>query len=222
MPETPGKVNPAAEVAGEQPVAPAAKPPAAKPPAAEKPAAPVARPATASKTAAAAAATESPEELAMGRRRRRIIWTCVAGYLITNFLMFLRFFLPRTLFEPKTQFTIGYPSDFAFGVETKFQKDHRIWVVRNAERVFAIYARCTHLGCTPDWKPSENKFKCPCHGSGYDSEGINFEGPAPRPMDRAHIELSADGQMVVDTGVLYEWPKGQRSRFNDPGAYLQA
>ena len=32
---------------------------------------------------------------------------------------------------------------------------------------------------------SENKFKCPCHGSGYDSEGVNFEGPAPRPMDRA-------------------------------------
>jgi hypothetical protein len=23
--------------------------------------------------------------------------------------------------------------------------------------------------------------KCPCHDSGYDSEGINFEGPAPRP-----------------------------------------
>ncbi len=43
--------------------------------------------------------------------------------------------------------------------------------------IFVISAICTHLGCTPDWKPSENKFKCPCHGSGYDPEGINFEGP---------------------------------------------
>ena len=187
-----------------------------KPAAAPKP--PVKTP-VASKTTAAAAS--EPADTDTGRRRRRIVWACVAGYLVTNFLMFLRFFLPRTLFEPKTQFSIGYPSDFSLGVETKFQKDYRVWVVRNAERVFAIYARCTHLGCTPDWKPSENKFKCPCHGSGYDSEGINFEGPAPRPMDRARIEMNAEGQLVVDTGILYEWPKGQRSKFNDPGAYLQ-
>ena len=106
---------------------------------------------------------------------------CTLGFLGTNFFMFLRFFFPRTLFEPKTVFRIGYPSDFGFGVDTKFQKDYRIWVVRNAEGLFVIYARCTHLGCTPDWKSSENKFKCPCHGSGYDTEGVNFEGPAPRP-----------------------------------------
>lgn len=153
-------------------------------------------------------------------RRRRIVTACTLGFLGTNFFMFLRFFFPRTLFEPKTVFRIGYPSDFGFGVDTKFQKDYRIWVVRNAEGIFVIYARCTHLGCTPDWKASENKFKCPCHGSGYDSEGINFEGPAPRPLDRAKVELDAEGQIVVDTSVLYDWPKGARSKFNDPGAFL--
>jgi cytochrome b6-f complex iron-sulfur subunit len=134
--------------------------------------------------------------------------------------MFLRFFLPRTIFEPSTVFRIGYPSDFGFGVDTKFQQQYRIWVVRNAERMFVIYARCTHLGCTPDWKPSENKFKCPCHGSGYTSEGINFEGPAPRPMDRAHVELDAEGQIIVDTNRLYKKPKGETGEFDDPGAYL--
>jgi cytochrome b6-f complex iron-sulfur subunit len=76
------------------------------------------------------------------------------------------------------------------------------------------------LGCTPDWKASENKFKCPCHGSGYDDEGINFEGPAPRPMDRAFVQLAPDGEIIVDTSRLYQWPKGQPSAFNDPGAYL--
>ena len=73
------------------------------------------------------------------------------------------------------------------------------------------------LGCTPDWKASENKFKCPCHGSGYDSEGINFEGPAPRPMDRAHVELDPTGQIVVDTARLYKWPKGEKGHFDDRG-----
>jgi len=153
-------------------------------------------------------------------RRRRIVTACTLGFLGTNFFMFLRFFFPRTLFEPKTIFRIGYPSDFGFGVDTKFQKDYRIWVVRNAEGLFVIYARCTHLGCTPDWKSGENKFKCPCHGSGYDTEGVNFEGPAPRPLDRAKVELDAEGQIVVDTSVLYDWPKGGRSKFKDPGAFL--
>jgi cytochrome b6-f complex iron-sulfur subunit len=164
--------------------------------------------------------SESPID-PVNTTRRRIIWISLWGFLATCFLMFLRFFLPRTLFEPSTVFSIGYPGDFGFGVDTKFQQDYRIWVVRNAERLFVIYARCTHLGCTPDWKPSENKFKCPCHGSGYDSEGINFEGPAPRPMDRAYIELDPSGQIVVDTSRLYEWPKGERTEFNDDGAFLQ-
>jgi len=153
--------------------------------------------------------------------RRRVVGASVIGFLTVNLLMFLRFFFPRTLFEPKTVFKIGYPADFGFGVDTKFQQQYRIWVVRNAEGLFVIYARCTHLGCTPDWKPSENKFKCPCHGSGYDSEGINFEGPAPRPMDRAHVEIDPEGQIVVDTARLFDWPKGGVSKFNDPSAILR-
>ena len=156
----------------------------------------------------------------VNKMRRRITWTAIGGFLAVNFLMFFRFFLPRTIFEPPTIFRVGYPGDFGFGVDTKFQQQYRIWVVRNAERLFVIYARCTHLGCTPDWKPSENKFKCPCHGSGYDSEGINFEGPAPRPMDRAHVEIDPTGQVVVDTSRLYEWPKGEHSEFDENGAYI--
>jgi len=154
-------------------------------------------------------------------RRRKFVMAAVLGTLVVNLLMFLRFFFPRALYEPKTKFRIGYPSDFGFGVDTKFQNQYRIWVVRNTEGIFVISAICTHLGCTPDWKPAENKFKCPCHGSGYDSEGINFEGPAPRPMDRAHVELDPSGQILVDLSKLYSWPKGERSQFGDPGAILR-
>jgi len=155
------------------------------------------------------------------KMRRRIIWACIWGYLGVNFLMFLRFFFPRALFEPKTIFTVGFPADFALGVETKFQKDFRIWVVRIPGRLFVIYARCTHLGCTPDWKQAEDKFKCPCHGSGYDSEGINYEGPAPRPMDRAFVQIDPTGQIVVDTNRLYVRDlKAGRDEFDNEGAFL--
>ena len=88
--------------------------------------------------------------------RRRLIWTAVGGYLGVNLLMFLRFFFPRALFEPNTVFSIGYPADFALGIDLRFQITNRIWVVREPDRIFVIFARCTHLGCTPEWKPSEN------------------------------------------------------------------
>jgi len=41
-------------------------------------------------------------------------------------------------------------------------------------------------------------------------------------MDRAKVELAPDGQILVDTSKLYSWPKGQPTRFNDPGAFLPA
>ena len=220
---------PAAVAAAPKPAAPAAARPAAGPPSA---AASVSRsgesttyvgtPAVGTSRAAAAAglATVGPEDNDINQGRRRFAWAAFAAFMMAWFIAFFRFFLPRTLFEPATSFKIGYPADFGLGVDTKFQQKFRIWVDRTPDRIFVIYARCTHLGCTPDWKPAENKFKCPCHGSGYDSEGINFEGPAPRPMDRAKVEIAPDGQILVDVSKLYQWPKGQPSAFNDPGAFL--
>jgi len=151
-------------------------------------------------------------------RRRRFVMASVLGFLGVNLVMFLRFFLPRTLFEPKTSFTIGYPSDFGFGVDTKFQNAYRIWVVRNTEGIFVISAICTHLGCTPDWKASENKFKCPCHGSGYYKTGVNFEGPTPRPLERYAISLADDGQILVDKSRKFQEEKGE---WNNPAAFLK-
>jgi cytochrome b6-f complex iron-sulfur subunit len=173
------------------------------------------------KPAAPAAVVEATSDPPVNKMRRRIVWATVAGSLITFFLMFVRFFLPRSILEPSSIFRIGPPADYALGVDTKWQQQYRIWVTKTSDRLFVIYARCTHLGCTPDWKASENKFKCPCHGSGYDSEGINFEGPAPRPMDRARVKLDAEGQIVVDVGKLYSWPKGEPSQFDEDGAFIR-
>src|SRR4029077_9593878 len=149
---------------------------------------------TSKAVAAAGVASVGPDDNQVSQQRRRLAWGAISPFLGAWFIAFLRFFLPRTLFEPPTVFKIGYPSDYSLGVDTKFQQKYRIWVDRTPDRVFVIYPRWTHLGCTPDWKSSENKFKCPCHGSGYDSEGVNFEGPAPRPMDRAHVTLAPDAK----------------------------
>jgi cytochrome b6-f complex iron-sulfur subunit len=146
------------------------------------------------------------------RRRRNIVWAITFGAIGAMTLACVRFFFPRTLFEPKTRFSIGYPNDYPIGVDTKWQQARRIWVVRDAQGIFVLFAKCTHLGCTPDWKETDNKFKCPCHGSGFDREGVNFEGPAPRPLDRCLVELDATGQIVVDKAVLFPYEKWDDSR----------
>ena len=77
--------------------------------------------------------SEEADESKVIARRRKFVMAAVLGTLSVNLLMFLRFFYPRALYEPKTKFRIGYPSDFGFGVDTKFQNQYRIWVVRNTE-----------------------------------------------------------------------------------------
>jgi cytochrome b6-f complex iron-sulfur subunit len=130
-----------------------------------------------------------------------------------------RFMFPNVLTEPPSTFKVGLPSDFAIGaVDERFKEKFRIWVVRNEEGIYALSAICTHLGCTPNWLEAENKFKCPCHGSGFYSSGINFEGPAPRPLERVKVTLADDGQVLIDKGRMFKQEAGQ---WNDPESFLR-
>ncbi len=132
-----------------------------------------------------------------------------------------RFMFPNVLFEPPTSFKAGYPPDFGAGmVDTRFVDKYGVWIVNEEGRLFALIAICTHLGCPPAWLETQNKFKCPCHGSGYYKNGVNFEGPTPRPLERARIYLSPDdGQIVVDKAQKFQWELGQ---WEDPASFIAA
>lgn len=136
-----------------------------------------------------------------------ISWASFLGAINVALLAFVRFMYPRVLFEPSPIFRAGFPSDFQIGeVSEKFKDSHRVWIVRNEKGLYAILAICTHLGCTPRWLKAEDKYKCPCHGSGYYRDGVNFEGPAPRPLDHLKIALAEDGQIVIDRSKKYPDP----------------
>jgi cytochrome b6-f complex iron-sulfur subunit len=47
--------------------------------------------------------------------------------------------------------------------------------------------------------------------------GINFEGPAPRPLERYAISLADDGQILIDKSIKFQQEKGEWSK---PGAIL--
>ena len=133
-----------------------------------------------------------------------------------------RFMFPNVLMEPPSTFKVGFASNFAPGqVATKFKQQFGVWIVNDEydgqPEIFALRTVCTHLGCTPNWLEGEQKFKCPCHGSGFYKDGINFEGPAPRPLERYAIRIGDDGQLEVDKSKLFQEEIGQ---WSDPASYV--
>ncbi|MFQ5599734.1 MAG: ubiquinol-cytochrome c reductase iron-sulfur subunit [Candidatus Krumholzibacteriia bacterium] len=129
-----------------------------------------------------------------------------------------RFMFPNVLFEPASSFKAGFPEEFSVGaVDERFKEKYGVWLVRNEQGIYALSTTCTHLGCTPNWLSNERKFKCPCHGSGFYVSGINFEGPAPRPLERYRVVLAEDGQILVDKTKKFQQEKGQ---WAEPEAFL--
>jgi cytochrome b6-f complex iron-sulfur subunit len=137
-----------------------------------------------------------------------------------------RFMFPNVLNEPPQQFKAGLPSEYGIGVDERWKDKYGIWIVKTADDdilhesgFYALITVCTHLGCTPNYLAAENKFKCPCHGSGYHLSGVNFEGPTPRPLERARIVLADDGQILIDKSHHYQEELGQ---WTESDAFLKA
>jgi len=137
-------------------------------------------------------------------------WGGIAAVLGTSGLAFARYMFPRVLFEPNPVFNAGRAESYVPGtVDERWKREQRVWIVRREDGSFyAILAICTHLGCTPNWLSAENKFKCPCHGSGFRRSGLNYEGPAPRPLDRIKLSLSPEGDLIVDKSAIFRMQPG--------------
>jgi len=145
-----------------------------------------------------------------------VAWTAFAASMVATASATGRFMFPNVLFEPPATFKAGFPDELQLGkVDERFKQRFGVWLVRDVDPVtgengiYALSTVCTHLGCTPDWLESAQKYKCPCHGSGYYKNGINFEGPTPRPLERYAISLADDGQILVDKNSKFQYEKDQ-------------
>jgi cytochrome b6-f complex iron-sulfur subunit len=151
-----------------------------------------------------------------------IAWTAFTASMIGMTLGTVRFLFPNVLSEPPSTFRAGQASNYEEGrVDDKY-KEQGAWVIRGknergADIIYALSTTCTHLGCTPNWLESDKKFKCPCHGSGFKITGVNFEGPAPRPLERYAIRKTEEGEIIVDKSRKFQRELGQ---WDDPESYL--
>ena len=196
---------------------PPVKPAAGKPVPSDKPA-PAAQPAAGGKPAPRRAATAAKKVTRREFPFLAIGWAMFTAAMAAGLTAAGRFMFPNVLTEPPSTFTAGFPEDFAIGVvDTRFKERYQVWIVRDEEGIYALSTICTHLGCTPNWLEAESKFKCPCHGSGFYASGINFEGPAPRPLERVGVSLAEDGQVLIDKSRLFKFEAGQ---WSDPASFL--
>jgi cytochrome b6-f complex iron-sulfur subunit len=154
-----------------------------------------------------------------------IAWASIGAVTGISTLGVARFMFPNVLVEPPSKFKIGPASDYPLNsVSNKWKDQFAIWIVHTDQYegkslIYALSTVCTHLGCTPSWLDGEQKFKCPCHGSGFYITGVNFEGPAPRPLERVGLRVAEDGQLEVDKSLKFQEEMGQ---WTDPASYVEA
>jgi cytochrome b6-f complex iron-sulfur subunit len=91
------------------------------------------------------------------------------------------------------------------------------------EGIMPLYQRCVHLGCRVPFCGQSQWFECPCHGSKYNQAGEYKLGPAPRGMDRFHMEV-VDGRVMVDTSEVVLGPARGTDTISQPpqGAFCVA
>lgn len=155
-----------------------------------------------------------------------VAWGAIAACAATSLAMFQDFFGPKVLKEPKKQWRVGRTADFGVPqmVDESFKRtpagSEGFWLVNlqpTENKLVAISTICTHLGCIPAWLAGDQKFKCPCHGSGYYIDGVNFEGPTPRPLERFAIHKDPDGFVNVDQSKVYRSELGQ---WDNPESFI--
>jgi cytochrome b6-f complex iron-sulfur subunit len=173
-------------------------------------AAPKAEPAPRSNAATGAPGGENVSRRDLLKWSIPVGWVAFSAACTSSLVATTRFLFPNVLFEPPQSFKAGFPGEYNVGeVDVRWKDAFGVWIIRDPDQFYAIIAVCTHLGCSPNWLPAENKFKCPCHGSGFYRSGVNFEGPAPRPLERARIVLADDGQLLIDKSVKFQQEKGE-------------
>jgi cytochrome b6-f complex iron-sulfur subunit len=87
-----------------------------------------------------------------------------------------------------------------------------------SQGVMPLYQRCVHLGCRVPFCAQSQWFECPCHGSKYNTAGEYKLGPAPRGLDRFRVEITPEGDVLVDTSEVITGPPRGTDTLNRPQA----
>lgn len=103
----------------------------------------------------------------------------------------------------------GDLGDFPVGT-IKSLPQYELIIFRDEGGIYAISSKCTHLGCLLSFKKEMGMFLCPCHGSGFNKDGVVQHGPAHTNLPWFSVAVDAQGKIKVDksktvpAGTKYE------------------
>ena len=126
---------------------------------------------------------------------RRMYFKILKGLLTAGGLVFLTwpvlsFLSWRQQRTKRVVFASGEQGD---GVRFK---DGVILIVEQGSPL-ALSAKCTHLGCTVNYRASRKAFVCPCHRSEYDRKGARLQGPAQQDLPELPVDTGEQGEWIV-------------------------
>lgn len=122
-------------------------------------------------------------------------WVATALYPILNYLSPL----PATGSADEAELGDKAKSDIAAaGFAIVALGTERVIVFEDPQaRIRALSAKCTHEGCTVQYKTDESIIWCACHNGRFDVDGRVLSGPPPRPLAPYKVAGSLDTKVVV-------------------------
>jgi len=114
-----------------------------------------------------------------GPLKRRFFLLLTSLTLIYPLLSFLGYKAPKKPKIIELQLDLK-PGEFHVHPDfILFGDNHKPW---------AVSRKCTHLGCTIQFREQEQFFECPCHQSRFSNLGVVLHGPAKRNLPIFKVE----------------------------------
>lgn len=173
--------------------------------------------------------TSEPEDDSVSRRSfLKLLFSrfaALSAVIVILAILFKRFLYPSASYQKSKAFKAGFPIDYHPGkVDGRYKGNYGIFIVRSSPEegnyIFAVSARCAHLGCMVDYNRLGDEFVCPCHGSRYKKDGVNFSGPAQRPLDLVSISFAEDGSIMIDADKVHRRKSATEKVTEEDGFYL--
>lgn len=93
---------------------------------------------------------------------------------------------------------------FILKKDESMPKDEKRDIVVDNAAYTVVIGLCTHLGCIPAYQPSQQIFKCACHGGEFNTSGVNIFGPPPRPLDIPPFRIDGTKLVLGEEGPEYK------------------
>ena len=103
------------------------------------------------------------------------------------------------------------------GLDDRWVNSHGFFLVRRADRIYAMSALCTHDRKSHlNNKPGTGQLVCPRHGAQFAQDGSVVRAPARRNLVHFAITVDDKGQVMVDTSKSFD-----QDNWDDNGSFVK-